>query len=423
MIATDMNQTRLINVDKAWAKTSVNATIFRRNSIVTHGNTQYLAFYDADGFMVLAKRELGSSHFILHKTQYQGNVRDAHNVISIMVDGAGFLHVAFDHHVNPLRYARSLEAGELKLFALLPMTGKLEDNVTYPEFYRLANGNLLFMYRDGSSGRGDLVLNHYDTPSRIWTQRQSCLIDGEGQRNAYWQACMDSFGTLHLSWVWRESPDVMTNHDLCYAKSRDGGVTWETTSGDSYDIPITASTAEYAWRIPQNSTLMNQTSMVADQNGHPYIATYWADEQGVPQYQIVFHNGQSWQRSQVSKRQTAFSLSGKGSKKVPISRPQIAVDTTGQHAKAYLLFRDEERGNKASVAICNNLEQSEWYVDDLTPDSLGRWEPSYDTELWQHEQKLHLFIQKVGQGDGETLEELEPQMVRVLEAGGIISSL
>ncbi|MCA9836583.1 MAG: BNR repeat-containing protein, partial [Trueperaceae bacterium] len=186
-----MSSSNYINVAKGWAKTSVNATIFRRNSIVTHKDTQYIGFYEGEGFMVLGKRRLGSSTFNLHKTQYQGNVNDAHNVISIMVDGDGFLHVAFDHHVSPLRYAKSLEAGGLELSKELPMTGRNETNVTYPEFYRLSDGNMLFMYRDGSSGRGDLVLNHYDIKTKIWTQRQNCLIDGEGERNAYWQAYID----------------------------------------------------------------------------------------------------------------------------------------------------------------------------------------------------------------------------------------
>ena len=42
------------------------------------------------------------------------------------------------------------------------MTGKDEDDVTYPEFYRMPDGDLLFAYRSGASGRGNLVLNRYD---------------------------------------------------------------------------------------------------------------------------------------------------------------------------------------------------------------------------------------------------------------------
>ncbi|MGO8055575.1 BNR-4 repeat-containing protein, partial [Rhizobium leguminosarum] len=61
-------------------------------------------------------------------------------------------------------------------------------------------------------------------------------------------------------------------HDICYARSKDGGKTWEKSSGEKYQSPITAANAEYALRIPQKSELINQTSMFADAQGNPYIA-------------------------------------------------------------------------------------------------------------------------------------------------------
>lgn len=62
------------------------------------------------------------------------------------------------------------------------------------------------------------------------------LIDGESQRNAYWQSCIDKEGTIHVSWVWRVTWDVATNHDMCYAKSEDGGVTWTKSNGKHYKL-------------------------------------------------------------------------------------------------------------------------------------------------------------------------------------------
>ncbi len=45
----------------------------------------------------------------------------------------------------------------------------------------------------------------------------------------------------------------------------------------------------------KNSELINQTSMSADASGNPYIATYWRDpDSEVPQYRIVWHDGQMW---------------------------------------------------------------------------------------------------------------------------------
>jgi hypothetical protein len=98
---------------------------------------------------------------------------------------------------------------------------------------------LIFLYRDGSSGNGNLVMNRYDVKTAKWFRVQRNMIDGESTRNAYWQAFVDQQGTIHLSWVWRETPDVISNHDVCYAKSIDKGKTWQKTTGEKYRLPIT----------------------------------------------------------------------------------------------------------------------------------------------------------------------------------------
>lgn len=411
-----MSQIRKTVIGKGWARTAVNATIFRRNSVVSDQNYQFVAYYDAQSQVILARREMGSDDWTIAKTQYQGNTADAHNVISIMLDGAGYLHMAWDHHVNNLHYCRSLEPYALELTDELPMTSQKEDKVTYPEFYRLSDGNLLFFYRDGSSGRGDLMINYYDCHTQCWSQRQDNLISGEGERNAYWQTTIDAQGTIHLSWVWRETPDVATNHDMCYAKSEDNGFTWRKSTGEIYTLPITQDTAEYTCRIPQNSFLMNQTAMCTDSLGRPYIATYWRPAgSDIPQYHLIYHNGHSWQTQQVTQRITPFDISGTGSRRIPFSRPQILVDTRGKTDKTYMIFRDAERGDKVSVAVCDDLQAQVWRVEDLTATSVTMWEPSYDTELWQRDYNLHLFVQNTEQGDGEKEVDFPSQDVMILK--------
>ncbi|WP_395407583.1 BNR repeat-containing protein [Pseudoduganella sp. UC29_106] len=406
-------QPHLVDIAPAWAANSVNAVPFRKNSLVTEGGWQYAAFYDQDHYVVLAKRKSGAAQWEIHRTPYQGNARDAHNAISIMADGAGFLHVAWDHHNSPLRYARSVSPGSLELGAPQAMTGSEEGRVTYPEFHRLPAGGLLFLYRDGGSGNGNLVVNRYEGGK--WRRLHGNLIDGEGQRNAYWQAFVDGQGTIHVSWVWRESPDVASNHDLCYARSRDGGKTWERSDGKPYALPITAASAEYAARVPQKHELINQTSMSADVQGRPYIATYWRDDGGaVPQYRIVYLGDKGWATATLDFRKTPFKLGGGGTKKIPIARPQILAARAGG-GPGLLVFRDEERGSKVSVVMLRDLAKRDWRVSDLTTTSVGDWEPSYDTELWRTKGELNLFVQPVTQVDGEKLGATPPQMVRVLE--------
>ena len=272
---TSSAQVRVVPIAEGWAKNQVNAVIFRKNSVMSFKDEQFAAFYDGSSQVVLAKRRLGSTKWELHTTQFTADTTDAHNSISIAVDGGGFLHLAWGNHNTQLNYARSIASGSLEMGEKTSMVGSIEGKVSYPEFYSLPDGDLLFFYRDGASGSGDLVLNRYDPPSGRWSRVQNRLIDGERSRNAYPQITVDTKGTIHVSWVWRESPDVASNHDLCYARSTDGGKTWTRSTGEKYQMPINAATAEYVWRIPQKSELINQTSMAADANGNPFIATYW----------------------------------------------------------------------------------------------------------------------------------------------------
>lgn len=403
---------KLIEIAPGYSGTSVNTAIFRANSLVTHGDTQYACFYDPEGYVTLAKRKLKSTNWEVKRTQYKGNVKDAHNVISMGVDGNGYLHVAFDHHGNKLNYARSVDAGSLELGNLQPMTGIDEDNITYPEFYSLPDGSLIFAYRSGASGRGNMAINRYDARSGQWNRVVDTLIDGEDNRSPYWQMYVDDNGVIHVSWVWRESWLVETNHDLCYAKSPDGGITWQRSDGSLYTLPITAETAEYAVKIPENSELINQTSMTADRWSNPYIVSYWrSPDSKVPQFRLVWNDGNGWKQREITNRTTPFSLSGGGTKMIPVSRPRVVADGSF----IGVLFRDQERGGKVSLATTFNGPDGDWAVEDLTDFDVNAWEPTIDNQLWRDRKKIHVFVQNTYQGDGEKALETEPTPVYVLQ--------
>ncbi|MHC4375279.1 MAG: BNR repeat-containing protein [Planctomycetota bacterium] len=412
---------REVPLAEGWADSSVNAVIFRRNSLASGGRWQFAGFYDGDGRLCLARREREALEWEVAVTQYTGRVQDAHNAISLMVDGAGTLHVSWDHHGHQLNYARSVEPFGLELGPRESLTGHREARVTYPEFYALPGGGLWFLYRDGGSGRGDLLAKTYDPGTRRWSDDPAVLVSGEGERNAYWQACIAPDGTRHLSWVWRETGNVATNHDLAYARSGDGGLTWTDSTGRALAMPITESTAEVAWSIPQNSELINTTTMAVDGQGLPHIATYFRDgDDPAPQYQLISRGAGGWTKRTLSERTTPFSLSGGGTKRIPISRCQLLIDAglrVGAPGSTWaaLLFRDAERGSRASALVCRDFPAGPWQPVDLSERSVGQWEPTYDTVRWDLYGEVDLFLQRVGQGDGETLEALGPQPIAVLE--------
>ena len=404
---------RMSELGVGYARSSVNAVVFRTNSLASHGDTQYAAYYDDSARVVLAKRRFGDARWTVQRTAFTNDVTDAHNAIAIAVDGRGVLHVAWAEHNRGLHYARAIAAGSLTLGPAERMTGRREERVTYPQFYALDNGDLLLVYRDGQSGSGDVLLNRYDVERGTWRALHHPLIAGEGQRNAYPnQLAVDARGGWHLSWVWRESPDVASNHDVMYAYSPDEGRSWRSASGTAYTLPITASTAEIAWRVPQGSELINQTSMTVDRAGRPLIATYWRDSTSqVPQLRLVWHDGTRWRSSQVGARTSPFRLAGGGTKRIPLSRPQILADPR----EVFVVYRDAERGGGITVARSTDGAHERWTTSELLTSSVGQWEPTYDPGRWRRQGTVSLFVQRVGQGDGESLEDIAPQAVRVLD--------
>ena len=108
---------------------------------------------------------------------------DAHNHISRVIDGASYLHVAWDHHGSPLHYARGKTPGSIELGSQASMVG--ERSLTYPQFMRMRDGDLVFQCRNGGSGNGQLIMNRFFTKTGQWKRVQEKLIDGEGKRGAY----------------------------------------------------------------------------------------------------------------------------------------------------------------------------------------------------------------------------------------------
>jgi hypothetical protein len=408
------------NVAPGWSRSSINTVIFRHSPVVTAGNLQYTAFYDGNQHVVLARRTLGSAAWEINTTELTGNATDAHNTISLGADGRGIIHLAWNHHGDNLHYVRTSAPGSLQLTPEQKTDGVRENSVTYPEFYSMPGGDLLLLYRVGSSGNGDLLLKRYDVQTGAWSTVQQNLLAGEGKQNAYWEMCVDGRGTIHLGWVWRRTPNVETNHDICYARSTDGGKHWTDSTGKPLTMPVTAETCEVALHVPEKSDLINQTSIAADADGRPCIATFFKPAgQTVTQLMVVYHDGKVWKTSQVGTRTTALNLGGGGTKRLLLSRPLMLGRTVAGRAQWNVVFRDVDRGDRISIATCDDLAEDRWQIRDLTTESYGSWEPTYDPVRWQREGVVNLFVQNTDQVDGGDRavrrDGPAPTMVSILE--------
>ena len=91
--------------------------------------------------------------------------------------------------------------------------------------------------------------------------------------NAYFAGpLLGGDGYYHLAWVWRDSPDCASNHDLSYARSKDL-VHWTSSSGKEFVLPITIASAEIVDPTPVGKGLLNScVSLGFDGQARPVIA-------------------------------------------------------------------------------------------------------------------------------------------------------
>jgi hypothetical protein len=291
-------------------------------SLLTVKGRQLVGFYDADRRLTVAVRSLGEKDWVfVPLPKHTG--WDSHNSIEMAVDRDGFVHLTADMHTSPLIYFRSRhplnEPFTTDSFEPLHrMTGDQESRVTYPRFLHDAAGDLVFMYRYGSSGNGDQILNRYDAKTRQWhrllDQPLTCGRVGDATMNAYLHGPVRGpDGFFHLAWVWRDTPDCETCHDVCYARSRDL-VQWERSDGAPLGLPITAATCEVIDPVPAGGGLLNGLLRIGfDAAGRPVLSYHKYDDAGRSQIFTARLEHGCWRIRQTSDWSERIEFSGRGS--------------------------------------------------------------------------------------------------------------
>lgn len=415
---------------------NINAVSFTRSSLMTVSNQQFIAWYyrhqtsasDPQNHRIaIGRRDISSNLWEVFHTLFQANnINDDHDVVSFGIDGEGFMHLSWGMHGNPFHYSRSTNpvTGALPI-GFGPdttMTGA-EGNVTYPQFLTLPEGDLLYIFREGASGNGDVFLNRWSIATHSWTNvhfsgGQQTFLKGTGwtpNYNAYLNMPqVDADGNLFLTWNWRYQSDspagesgYQTNTDYEYARSTNGGLSWLRQDGTPYVLPINrngengnpASMAETIVSIPEGSSLINQASMCLDATGKPVVSSWWAP--GAPanhrrQYMVAFPDENDvWQLRQVSWRTNDPVGTKFGESAVrELGRPVVLAD---RDDRLIVIYRDNFGSNGLTVVHtpprAMDPQRTNWTSFDLTTDNLGRYESQIDWERWARDNVVHLLYQ------------------------------
>jgi hypothetical protein len=431
-------------LDGRWG-TTVNGQTFQQEGLVTHKGYQYAAYFADEGYLAAGRRKLPDGPWeVIHFADYQAkDHRDAHNVATIgIAEGDGTIHLAFDHHVDPLHYRRSVQGlasrpGEFawKAENFGPLTDALDgvgpiEKLTYPQMFGSPGGKLQMLYRTGWSGCGDWHLVEYDPAGGKWST-VGTLFFREGTYQNSLSRCAypnplryDDKGVLHVTWCWREDPkprpqDLLNNHDLLYAYSEDAGRTWKNNAGNVIaDITGKTDGQPKVIRLETMGTVivptrwqwgqMNTVTQAYDSKGRVHFMSwhlppeakegtgdlnqwrffhYWRDEKGV------------WHENRLP-------FAGR--------KPQMVLDKAGNALVVYCStdnadYHGSDPGGK--LTIMTATEMSGWtdWKRATEVERLSVGEPLIDIVRWAAEGVLSVYLQDKPAAPGQ------PSALRVMD--------
>ena len=396
---------------------SINGVAFQVDGVASHKGYQYATYYDGNRRLCVARRKPPATDWeVIRFEDYHIRNNDIHNVATLGIcPGDGTIHLAFDHHSNPLHYRVSAKhvadrpakvKWEASLFGKITSQlepGKRVDGVTYPGFFSTPQGKLQLHYRVGSAGKGDEHLCEYDPKTGAW-QHLGVMISKDGAFGEIKSRCpymngmnYDRNGRLHMTWTWCEWGQYMS-HDLLYAYSDDCGRTWFNNNGAmigqlAKGQPISVeSPGLRVWQIPWNEGLSNTNTQAVDSQGRIHVVL-WEGPPGEPR-QDPYKDQDSWHYYHYWR-----DKEGKWTRNnLPFSdrRPKLLMD---RHDNAYLVFSESidpetEAGARMHVGTATAAALwKDWTAVHTQPQTFTG-EPLVDFYRWRDEGVLSIYMQE-----------------------------
>lgn len=282
---------------------------------------------------------------------------DSHDFMVVGISADGYLHVSGNMHAQSLKYARcqlniSSPAAKAASFAnianwsyatnpdghghkYLPMVPAHDhevqtqddgvpsiNGVTYPNFVRISNGDLIFIYRWGASGKGDTYMNRWDTGTHAWV-RVGKMIDeltpdaNNTNYNAYPQKFVPGPNRdIHMIYCLRNTGSPTTNIGMYYIRftNLDGAAGAVDSAGNVKVLPLSHDDgATAANRLPEVASptaptpsfqppfLLNNGGACVDRDGFIHACVSFQPAAGNPhQNYHLWRDAAGWHQEQIT---------------------------------------------------------------------------------------------------------------------------
>ena len=301
-------------------------------SILVAGTRQYVGYYDASRRLVV-KTRVGAGAWAT-KVLDTSVGWDSHNYVTMALDQNGNLHVAGNMHATKLNYYITSSPGNVASLTRVPTLANsdLESTVTYPRFLKNESGDLFFKFRHGRSGDGSEYIYRFVASNRTWHDVVSGgTLDGQGKSSAYSNSPVAGpDGYFHMVWMWRNTPDVSTNHSLSYARTKDF-IHWQNVQGANLAVPMTQQSPTIVDPATVDSGLINGIVGIGfDSAKRPVISYTRLDAARGNQLFLARADGSgAWYRTQITRWNGEFAVRGTGSLRFPFSVGSVTSAANG----------------------------------------------------------------------------------------------
>jgi hypothetical protein len=241
---------------------------------------------------------------------------------------------------------------------------------------------------------------------------QGTFVDSTS-RNAYHNGFdFDADGRLHTTWVWRESINLLSNHDLQYARSDDGGCTWNNWEGTRIGVTgqepmhlrspgITVRHVAYGWGM------MNQLTQTLDDRGRihvvlwqqPPTASEASDDLGTWRYVHYWGDGHgSWHQHELPYFGRKPTVLASGDDLVLVFTKSFDPD-----------YHVNDTGGPLYVITASAADEWTTWREIYRSSEAFVGEPRVDKQRWQQSGVLSIYAQQAPTTPGE------PSSLRVLD--------